>query len=360
MKLYSVQYLRGIAALLVLLTHALLHPLPREVPGYVRIGSLGVTLFFVISGFIMVLISGAGPFDRWRFYRRRILRVVPLYWLATLAVAAVAIVAPTVLRNTSFDIGRLVMSLLFIPHFRADGATVPLLKLGWSLNVEMFFYACFGVFAFLRAARRVAVLSAIFITLAALGQAVRFDSAILQVYTLWDLTSFTLGMWAGLATLRGWRVGGGTAGIAVVALAGAGLIGAGFVVAPGRMVNALTVSLHAIGSTLLLLSALAAEPRLPRWRLPTLIGDASYSIYLVHMYFVGAAVVVMHRLFPDAPVVWTTLAGLVSGGIAGIAAHLLVERPLLAATHRPARRPATPDALPTDGTPPALIGDRAQ
>ncbi len=53
-KLYSVQYLRAAAALLVVTAHAFSHQLGLGNPVVVLAGQLGVLLFFVISGFIMV------------------------------------------------------------------------------------------------------------------------------------------------------------------------------------------------------------------------------------------------------------------------------------------------------------------
>ena len=59
-RLYSIQYLRGLAAISVVIAHAGAHPISD--PSYIldRLGQLGVTLFFVISGFIMVAITGTG------------------------------------------------------------------------------------------------------------------------------------------------------------------------------------------------------------------------------------------------------------------------------------------------------------
>ena len=66
-KLYSVQYLRGLAAVLVVIAHASAHPLLAPTYLQLRLGQFGVYLFFVISGFIMVAISGAGKFSALEF-----------------------------------------------------------------------------------------------------------------------------------------------------------------------------------------------------------------------------------------------------------------------------------------------------
>ena len=93
--LYSIQVLRGVAALFVVVLHAYVHLEARslipEVPSFVNSGRAGVDIFFVISGFIMVYISG-NKFGKkgvaLDFLVKRIIRVVPIYWVYTLLMAA--------------------------------------------------------------------------------------------------------------------------------------------------------------------------------------------------------------------------------------------------------------------------------
>jgi exopolysaccharide production protein ExoZ len=85
----GIQALRFLAALLVVFSHALAmvddHYRAHSVPRWGG-GHAGVDIFFVISGFVMVF--SFGPLikhaDGWRlFLGRRLIRIVPLYWLAT-------------------------------------------------------------------------------------------------------------------------------------------------------------------------------------------------------------------------------------------------------------------------------------
>ena len=103
------------AALLVVLFHlkelfAVLGLPPRTL-GF---AALGVDLFFVISGFIMVFTTDAAPVGGMRFFKNRVARVVPIYWLITLLVFLVATTAPTLLSNTSADLLDLLRSLFFV------------------------------------------------------------------------------------------------------------------------------------------------------------------------------------------------------------------------------------------------------
>jgi exopolysaccharide production protein ExoZ len=326
-KLNSVQYLRGLAALLVVLTHALAHPYDSRMEATQRLGAAGVTLFFVISGFIMVRVSGAGAFDRSDFYRRRIERVVPLYWLATLALAGVAIVAPALLKSTRFEWDSLILSLLFVPHYRANGELVPLLKLGWTLNLEMFFYLLFGLFARFEAARRVLLLSGVLMALTLLGQLVAFRNPLLVAYTTPQLLPFCLGMWAALWLSSEGGEAQARRGAGQIGMAGVGLLLASLVV-PGDYPALHLVLTQALGSVLLLVAAVAIERKLPQSRLTGLMGDASYSIYLVHMYPLAAVIVIWRRFAPDIPAGAIVALCLVVGVVSGVLVYWLAERPI--------------------------------
>ena len=73
----SVQYLRAIAASLVVLHHAL--NVPALAPFYVRpIGTFGVDLFFVISGYIMWATTAERHRAPTAFWLARIVRIAPL------------------------------------------------------------------------------------------------------------------------------------------------------------------------------------------------------------------------------------------------------------------------------------------
>ena len=148
--LVQLQYLRAIAALMVVYFHAVLQ-LAKVNPAVDATafvyGETGVDIFFVLSGFVMWLTTsgrGMSPID---FARRRIKRIVPLYWLATLFSAAVALVAPSLLKSTVFDLPHLAASLFFLPWANpADPSTItPVVVPGWTLNYEMFFYFIFAL-----------------------------------------------------------------------------------------------------------------------------------------------------------------------------------------------------------------------
>ena len=138
----SIQYLRAIAAWLVVVFH-LTSSLGFEF-GWgdsFAIGAIGVDIFFVISGYIMAMIAArSGSFSPVEFMLRRAARIAPLYWSMTFVICAVCLLYPSLINNPDITLGRMFFSLFFLPDF-VSGATHPALITGWTLHYEFFFYA---------------------------------------------------------------------------------------------------------------------------------------------------------------------------------------------------------------------------
>ena len=153
-KLSSIQVLRGVAASLVVFLHILASldayydsSILYDFPSLISFLESGVDIFFVISGFIMFAVTKNkfGQGYALNFIKRRIFRVVPLYWTLTLLYASLLIVFPSAFQNAVFDIYKLIQSLLFIPHHNVSGDIMPVVSVGWTLNYEMYFYLCFAI-----------------------------------------------------------------------------------------------------------------------------------------------------------------------------------------------------------------------
>ncbi len=163
MKLQSIQALRGIAALLVVLVHAAAferiiiseNGLQEQalISGLFLNGYGGVDLFFVISGFIMVWVTqhaAPRPATSAEFLFSRLLRVYPLWWIAACLMLLYALNAQILSTLATGEIteepirystGYLAKSFLLLPQFE-----FPVLAVGWTLIHEVYFYV---VFAFL-------------------------------------------------------------------------------------------------------------------------------------------------------------------------------------------------------------------
>ena len=135
-RVQTIQALRAVAALLVVVYHAFDMWDLRIGPGLSWTnGAAGVDIFFVVSGFVMVVSSQrllSQPRGWLTFMRHRIVRIVPLYWLlTTLKLALVVFFADLALRS-NLDLDYVVRSYLFLPVVDSAGHFRPLLSVGWT------------------------------------------------------------------------------------------------------------------------------------------------------------------------------------------------------------------------------------
>jgi exopolysaccharide production protein ExoZ len=132
-KLNNLQLMRALAVLVAVNYHT-----NYLVLGKYQIGGFGVDIFFVISGYVMSMICESNTKF---FLRRRLIRIIPTYWIATLLLFVISKFFKQWAEVSGYNIWDLLMSLFFIP-FSKSGHTMltPLLPVGWSLDYEMFFY----------------------------------------------------------------------------------------------------------------------------------------------------------------------------------------------------------------------------
>lgn len=139
-----IQLFRGLAALLVCCFH-MKGLLPENSFGFVlfKKGSIGVPLFFIISGFIMYLTTYQIEWNKEKiknFIVKRAVRIIPLYYLATL----VYIMASYQLYFYLIEYPKLLLpTIFFYPTYAnliGPSYGMPILKVGWSLNYEVYFY----------------------------------------------------------------------------------------------------------------------------------------------------------------------------------------------------------------------------
>jgi len=108
----------------------------------VSVGDFGVDIFFTISGFVMMLSTESSSQN---FFIKRIIRVAPIYYIFTLGIFFIALIAPSVFNITTANFSQLVQSLLFVPFDNNGVGHYPLLFIGWTLNYEMYFYLLFAL-----------------------------------------------------------------------------------------------------------------------------------------------------------------------------------------------------------------------
>lgn len=343
---HPIQYLRGLAAMLVVWHHG------REQLPWVGawfhydFGTVGVAIFFVISGFIMVFSTHGREITPVEFAKRRLIRVAPLYWVLTLLLAGLALAAPSLFRSVQVTLPTLLQSLFFVPHMSLShvGREWPLLVPGWTLNIEMFFYGLFALSLWLGPRWRIPALVGVLLALAAVGHVVApSPNAFVRAYAHPLLLEFALGVLIGHAWLGGRLVIPWAGALAMFGLGGWLLLQGDTRWGPLA---------QALGAALVVVAGLT--PRLLDWKSTVLrvLGDASYSIYLTHLFSLGALRWAWNKWVPPSPDVGMAclflFQGLLLGALVGWLAYLWLERPLLAVCNRLwASRP------------PAAVGGRA-
>jgi exopolysaccharide production protein ExoZ len=341
-EVVSIQQLRGLAAMLVVFHHANAATTWLFAPfSSLKFGVAGVDIFFVISGFIMYV--AARRERAGEFLVKRIIRVVPLYWLATITLVLMRLAHVGEPDLTATTIAK---SLLFVPY-RYDLTSwhvYPVLVPGWSLNIEMFFYLVFAIGLLLR---RPAAFSTIAIVLAvAIGLVTHPNDAVPFTYTRSIMLEFVVGLGVAWAyenrRLARWM------GVALP-------LGALLILASDWLPfdDALTRSLGGVGVVVGAVALEAHGTRL-KTRLAMMIGDASYSIYLFHIM----VLMLVSRVMPRVPLhgwpqyLLFMIVLFVSVVVAGQLIFRFVEKPLTR-TLRRAILPPREAASVLDDTAPA-------
>ena len=295
--LETIQFLRFVAAALVLFTHVSFFVHNRVGPGFpIWVdGAQGVALFFVISGFIMTVTThhsyvrnGAS----WKFTVSRLIRIVPLYWVVNAAKLLGLIFVPSLIVADP-DVKNVILSLLFLPSRNASGQIEAFYGVGWSLNFEMMFYALFAVAIFLRIRPSLMVIPILLVAI--LFSGVKEESWPAAAFLLnFGLINFIWGILIGE-----WYVSGRSLSFPVAA----GLILVGGVmmfVSLGPLESLLLPRLH-FGA--IVLGFVSLEKRIGQAipRSLSFLGDASYSLYLTHPMVGVFAVIVLHRVAGGMP-----------------------------------------------------------
>ena len=275
-----------------------------------RVGQAGVDIFFVISGFIMWVVTERENKPS-SFFLRRVARVWPLYIVATVIMAI----------HNKPALLDVLKSVLFIPYRDSTDHIWPVLVQGWTLNYEIFFYFLVALALLWRRDMMPILLSIILVPLAIVGLVAKPHSAVLATFTSPILLEFLSGIWIGCLLSKKWFVGP-RAGSALIVLALAIFAGSNFIItsdqyrflvwgAPGMLMVIGALSFDMAG-LIKISSPLVA------------LGDSSYSIYLFHPFIQKTII----RVMSFAPPLIALLIVLIINGIVGVLIYIGLERPL--------------------------------
>lgn len=304
-------------------------------------GNFGVDVFFVLSGCVMgMLLEQVGT--AWGFLGRRLIRVWPLYAVTTLVFATVVALVPGIRRpGLILDWQEVAQSLVFLPYVNSRGEVLPFLSPGWTLNFEMVFYVCCAISMFFARKARwlVAGMLAVMLNVAASFSP---GSAVGTFYSNPVVFEFVAGLivwrvWSARRTSWTWQIS--SAGL----MAAAATVFAIFAVLELCLQPALSRSgfgpwsrplAMALPASFLVYAALCLEAKFSSQtscvaRLAVRIGDASYSIYLTHLFVVFG----MMKLWAKLPMLeglrWAfALGGILGAVLLGMLVHEFFDKPL--------------------------------
>lgn len=345
-RVESIQWLRGLAAMLVVFNHAALLALENapQAGGSWRLqgfnlawlGGIGVDIFFVISGFVMAMSATrfSGGVGAAHFLLQRYNRIAPLFYLLS------AVLFADMLRaSVGFEPNELINTFIFIPLFDTTVYSWPIHYLGWTLAFEFVFYMVVATLILRREGPMHRWLLALLVVLPFVGMVTPLPWLPWRMLTSPMMWEFAIGVAIFLGWRAGvfgrhvllWRAGIGVAIVVTVAPAlndwalvetaaggywstegatirflcwgiPAGLVVAGF----------FTLRDHAFG---------ALTPAL------RMLGDMSYSLYLSHLFVVRLTLEAIQRAGLD-PVLAMVFVLVASPFVAWLVYRLL-EQPLL-------------------------------
>ncbi len=323
--LYSIQFARALAALFVVYFH-----IAHHVAILPQFGAFGVDVFFVISGFIIAKVASETP---QYFFLKRLIRIVPLYWIFTLIVFLVAKINPELFKSTIPTIENLLKSLFFIPYSGVDDIIKPLYFIGWSLNYEMFFY----------------VMSSILLSLFCRGKFhLSITLSLLLVYMFSNLiapmsivsrfsgNSLVLEFLIGVLIHKASSVKYDNQNpcfafvIVILIFSLSSLIYLDWLEYSGLNLFGIISRVIALGipSGVFIYSILHLEHLFQKADFVRLLGDSTYSIYLIHpilieaIYFIG-----LRYLALESSNLYLVVISFFLCLIAGIIVHLYIEKP---------------------------------
>ena len=298
--------------------------------GVNKIGIFGVHMFFLLSGYIMAHICTT---DRHAFMRRRIIRIVPSYWTMTILLYLVAARFPYLMNATQALPAELVKSLFFIPFQKSNGLYQPILFVGWTINYEMYFYMLLGLALLIAPRRPLLLASLMLLGIAGVGSFFASSSVIARFYSDPVILEFIFGLIA-YSCVAAFPAGPRQRGKYVWM----GIVLASMFLLPVIEAFNLLPSLPLVVrfgplSFLLITSSclLAMAGNDLRAGLIVLIGDASYTLYLVHPYVEMVIDRIIARRLPwlhiDTPL--GCIIAVVAAVIVSIVLYLYVEKPML-------------------------------
>lgn len=334
-RIYSIQLLRFFAAAIVIFHH--MRTQATFFDGHYSFlwftrGYIGVDVFFVISGFIMVYITRGTTLTPWNFFLRRLLRVWPLYLIFSL-LAGFLVFNFRAYYYGGADIGYIAKSIFFIPAPRPmDGQVWPIVGPGWTLNMEVVFFAIFAGAMLFRnntvAASLILVL--VYLASAAFGDPKGWSGFYAKHGGV--MLEFVIGIAIAEFYLRGGR-------ISVAAATGLLAVGLFFVLRQQTITDSRLLASGLPGALIVIGFLYMPMPGSPlAQRIIDTLGHISYPMYLIHLFVIFACTTWLRSAGfgrGDIPAVLFIPAIIGATIVLATAVHFWIEKPIAARVSRP-------------------------
>lgn len=302
-------------------------------------GDAGVDFFFVLSGFLITIAHRKDfgqPRALLQYLGKRTLRIYPTYWLVCLAVSLAAFAVPSLRQALPDDLLVYLGALTLLPMDPAavGGTGSPILFVAWSLQYEMLFYAIVAIFIGSRVAGFLTVVALLALSMTCqIGGSCGFP---LSFVTSNMIILFGVGVVCAYVSMSRLVL---PYPLALAAASAAAFVAFGlFEVGMGRGVVPFVDRrfIYGILSGLIILGLVQAEEDgtlvfSPQDRWPSLLGNASYALYLIHVPIIS----VFCKLFLSLGL--TARPALASGFVvvfivcvvSSVLFHRYIERPML-------------------------------
>lgn len=333
-KLYSLQILRGFAAVWVVFCH-LEFLAAHYFQTFLRLrlvdaGHLGVHLFFVLSGFIIYWIHSADSGNEGAirsYFLKRITRIYPLLIVLNVIKLAYMMITGYGVRADKFDLSSIIGSFLLLPTTNNF-----LIDVTWSLTYEIWFYLGFGILLLLgkRFLKTVGIVYGLLLILLNLPGEPQLEGMAGFVFNP-RILEFLLGCGFALFLKRPFGkpflagIAWGALGLTAVIIGIRGRL-------DERLVWLLNCAYWGIAFGLLLFGGLILEKTVDfsKFKIGILLGDASYSIYLAHSLSLNVLAIAFKKFVPNpfpTVLLWGLLGCGVLGVVSGIICYFCIERP---------------------------------
>ena len=316
--------LRGVSIAMVLLGHLSFSAgSPRWAEALAPIATLGVAIFFVLSGYLITTLLMQERVRNHRiwlrgFYLRRALRIVPASYFYVGSIALLE--GLRVLTLQPHDIS---CALLYIMDYHHDRAWF--LGHYWSLSVEEQFYLVWPPLLAALSVRSAVVAATVLLMLAEVGPTLLFGlfpSSNRQVQLPNGAAPLAIGCLLALGfdrlvAMRFWRSPAWTIALGFVAAIQVHLLNA------NRRIHGLQLLIHLLVAVVILRSVDIRDDLLAKIlgsRVLVTLGTLSYSLYIWQQLFLGAPGRHWWTVFP---------VNLMGALAAGVASSVLIERPFL-------------------------------